>query len=65
MKGLTKVLDEMGLMILNKEIELDTKQKEIDALKQKIEMIECYIEALESYTDAPEGRKNDYTKNFT
>ena len=64
LKGITQVIDELGLIILNKNLELDDKQKEIDSLKQKIEMIECYIDALESYTDAPDGRKNDYTRNF-
>lgn len=42
--GITKVIDELGLMILNKEIELELKQQEIEKLKRKIEMIEQYIE---------------------
>ena len=42
--GVTKVIDELGLMILSKEIELELKQKEIEKLKKKIEMIEQYIE---------------------
>lgn len=57
MKGITKVIDEMGLMILQKEVELEMKQEEIDKLRQKIEYIECYIDALESYTDA--GKKDN------
>lgn len=56
MEGITKVIDELGLMILSKNIELELKQKEIDKLKQKIESIECYIEVLEKYTNA--GNKN-------
>lgn len=53
MSGIVKVIDELGQMILQKEIELKDKQEEIDKLKEKIKYIECYIDALEkSYTDA-------------
>ena len=48
MKGIAKVIDEMGLMILQKEIELETKQKEIDNLKKKIELIEGYLDIYET-----------------
>lgn len=44
MEGVAKVIDELGLMILAKDIELELKQKEITKLKQKIELIEQYIE---------------------
>ena len=47
LKGITKVIDEMGLMILQKEIELDMKQTEIDELKKKIELIEGYLEVYD------------------
>lgn len=43
MKGITKVIDEMGLMILTKEFELEMKQKEIDELRNKIKLIEEYL----------------------
>lgn len=49
MKGITKVIDEMGLMILNKEIELEMKQNEIDELKKKIELIEGYLEVYDEF----------------
>lgn len=49
MKGITKVIDEMGLMILAKEIELETKQSEIDELKKKIELIEGYLEIYDEF----------------
>lgn len=49
MKGITKVIDEMGLMILNKEIELEMKQAEIDELKKKIELIEGYLEMYDEF----------------
>lgn len=49
MKGITKVIDEMGLMILSKEIELEMKQKEIDELKNKIELIEGYLDMYDEF----------------
>jgi Asp-tRNA(Asn)/Glu-tRNA(Gln) amidotransferase C subunit len=49
MKGITKVIDEMGLMILAKEIELELKEKEIDELKKKIELIEGYLEMYDEF----------------
>ena len=49
LKGITKVIDEMGLMILTKEIELEKKQNEINALKKKIELIEQYLDTYEQF----------------
>ena len=49
MKGITKVIDEMGLMILAKEIELEMKQSEIDELKKKIELIEGYLDMYDEF----------------
>lgn len=49
MKGITKVIDEMGLMILSKEIELEMKQSEIDELKKKIELIEGYLDMYDEF----------------
>ena len=49
MKGITKVIDEMGLMILSKEIELELKQGEIDELRKKIELIEGYLEMYDEF----------------
>ena len=43
MDGITKVINELGLMILAKEVEIVSKQEEIDKLKRKIEAIEQYI----------------------
>ena len=42
-----KVIDELGLMILQKDIELEMKQEEIDKLRRKIEVIEQYISMYE------------------
>lgn len=47
MEGVAKVIDELGLMILSKNIELELKDKEIKKLKNKIEMIEQYINMYE------------------
>lgn len=49
LNGITKVIDEMGLMILSKEIELEMKQTEIDELKKKIELIEGYLEMYDEF----------------
>lgn len=49
MKGIAKVIDEMGLMILQKEIELEMKQDEIDELKKKIELIEGYLDMYDEF----------------
>lgn len=46
-EGVAKVIDELGLMILQKDIELEMKQEEIDSLKRKIEVIEQYINMYE------------------
>ena len=52
--GIVKVIDELGRLILAKEVQIESQLEEIDKLKRKIEMIECYIDALEGYTDAYE-----------
>lgn len=49
MKGITKVIDEMGLMILTKELELEMKQNEIEELRKKIELIESYLEMYDEF----------------
>ena len=49
MEGITKVIDEMGLMILAKEMELEMKQSEIDELKKKIELIEGYLDMYDEF----------------
>ena len=49
MNGIEKVIDELGLMILAKEIEIESKQKEIDALKRKIELVEQYLDTYEQF----------------
>jgi hypothetical protein len=47
--GITKVIEELGMMILAKEVALETKQKEIEELKKKIEIIEGHLEIYDEY----------------
>ena len=47
MKGVSKVIDELGLMILAKDVELELRQEEINTLRKKIEVIEQYISMYE------------------
>lgn len=47
--GVAKVIDELGLMIIAKNVELESKQQEIDALKKKIGLIEQYLDTYESF----------------
>ena len=54
MKGIAKVIDEMGLMILEREIELELKQDEIAELKKKIELIEGYLEMYDEFYNKPD-----------
>ena len=49
MDGITKVIEELGLMILARDIELKGKQNEIDELKKKIEIIEGHLEIYDEY----------------
>lgn len=48
-EGVAKVINELGLMILAKDIdiEIELKQEEIDKLKKKIETIEQYLDMYE------------------
>lgn len=47
MDGISKVIDELGLMILMKEIEIESQQKEIEKLRSKIVTIEQYLDMYE------------------
>lgn len=49
MNGISKVIDELGLMIIAKNAELEKKQDEINALKKKIELIEQYLDTYEQF----------------
>lgn len=47
MGGITKVIDELGLIILSKEIEIESKQEQIDKLTKTIESLEAYLDTYE------------------
>lgn len=49
MDGIIKVIEELGLMILEKDIELKGKQDEINELKKKIEIIEGHLAVYDEY----------------
>lgn len=49
MNGIEKVIEELGFIILMKEIEIESQQEEIAKLKQKIESIELYLDTYENY----------------
>lgn len=58
MDGVAKVIDELGLMILAKDIELELKQEEINKLKKKIETIEQYLDMYEEFNNYEFAIKN-------
>lgn len=49
MDGITTVINELGLMIMTKDIELKSKQDEINALKKKIELVEQYLDTYDQF----------------
>ena len=49
MKGINRVIDELGLIILAKEVELETKQAEIEELKKRVELLEGYLDVYDEY----------------
>ena len=49
MEGIAKIIDELGLIILAKELELKAKHEELKELGKKIELIEQYLDAYEEF----------------
>lgn len=49
MEGIAKVIDELGMMILTKNVELEKQQAEINELKKKVELMEGYLEIYEEF----------------
>ena len=49
LNGISKVVDELGLMILAKDIEIAKQKDEIEALKKKIELVEQYLDTYEQF----------------
>jgi hypothetical protein len=49
LEGITKVIDELGLIILSKEVEIELKEEQIEKLRKKIEMLEQYISVYDEF----------------
>ena len=49
MHGIAKVIDELGLIILSKEIEIESQQAQLDKLRKKIEMLEQYVSVYDEF----------------
>ena len=49
MDGVTKVIEELGGIIAEQEIELQKRQEIIDKLNKKIDLFNQYIEVYEDY----------------
>lgn len=49
MNSIMKVIDELGLIILSKEIEIESQQEQIEKLRKKIEMLEQYISVYDEF----------------
>lgn len=49
MNGIEKVIEELGFIILMKEIEIESQREEIEKLRKKIESIELYLDTYEKY----------------
>ena len=54
MEGISRVIDELGLIILAKDIEIKEKHDEINELKKKIELVEQYLDTYEQFYNKPE-----------
>ena len=57
-KGLSKAIDELGLTIIAKDIELEMQKKEIEKMRNKIKHIEQYIEMYEEFFNYDRYLKN-------
>ena len=49
LEGIAKVIEELGQMILAKDIEIEKQQEEINALKRKIELVEQYLDTYDTF----------------
>lgn len=58
MDGITKVIDELGMMILEKDMELERYQEEVDQLKRRIHVIEQCLELYEACYNHTENASN-------
>ena len=49
MNGIPKVIDELGLIILSKELEIESQQEQIEKLRKTIETLEQRISFYDEY----------------
>ena len=49
MEGIVKVIDELGQMILTKDVELEDKRRELEELRQKVILLESYLDVYDEY----------------
>lgn len=49
MNGISKVIDELGLIILSKELEIESQQEQIEKLRKTIETLEQHISFYDEY----------------
>ena len=49
MNGVTKVIDELGTMLIAKELEIETKRVEIEDLKRRVELLEGYLDVYDKF----------------
>ena len=55
MNGIAKVIDELGLIILSKEIEIESQQEQLEKLKRKIEMLEQYVSVYDEFCNTKQS----------
>ena len=58
MKGITAVIDELGKIILEKDLEIKTKSEEIVSLKEKVERLERYLDLYDDLYNLEQNMKN-------
>lgn len=57
MDGITKVVNELGKVILAKDVELEMQRKEIEKMQKKITTIQQYIELYEEFFNYEQRNK--------
>lgn len=45
MRGIAKIINELGLLMLAKEMKIEEQQKEIDELRELVELVENHLNA--------------------
>ena len=45
MRGVAKIIDELGLMLLAKELEVEELKKEVDELRELLDIVDQHLNA--------------------